>query len=80
MDLKQDKLTKSEWESIEIPTPPDEKKILKLISKGFNQVDICENESLSIFSFLKLSNTETIHNYIFMKYLQPMLISIFKKN
>jgi len=79
MDLKQDKLTKSEWESIEIPTPPDEKNILKLICKGFNQVDICENESLSIFSFLKLSNTETIHNYIFMKYLQPLLISIFKK-
>ena len=79
MDLKQDKLTKSEWESIEIPTPPEEKNILKLICKGFNDVEICENESLSIFSFLKLANTETIHNYIFMKYLQPLIVEIFKK-
>ena len=79
MDLRQDKLTKSEWESIEIPTTPEEKIILKLICKGFNDVDICENESLSIFSFLKLADTETIHNYIFMKYLQPLIIGIFKK-
>ena len=80
MDLRQDKLTKSEWESIEIPTTPEEKNILRLICNGFSDVDICENESLSIFSFLKLSDTETIHNYIFMKYLQPLLIAIFKKN
>ena len=79
MDLRQDKLTKSEWESIEIPTTPEEKNILKLICEGFNNVDICKNESHSIFSFLKLVDTETIHNYIFMKYLQPLLCEIFKK-
>ena len=79
MDLQQNKLTKSEWESIEIPSIPEEKKILKLIIKGFHNVNIKENETLSILSFLKLANTELINNYIFMKYLQPELQRIFKK-
>ena len=78
MDLQQNKLTKSEWESIEIPSTPEEKKILKLIIKGFHNVNIKENETLSILSFLKLANTELINNYIFMKYLQPELQRIFK--
>ena len=67
MDLQQNKLTKSEWESIEIPSTPEEKNIYKLIIKGFHNVNIKENETLSILSFLKLSNTELINNYICMK-------------
>jgi hypothetical protein len=79
MDLQQNKLTKSEWESIEIPSTPEEKKILQLIIKGFHDVNIKENDTLPILSFLKLANTELINNYIFMKYLQPELQRIFKK-
>lgn len=79
MDLQQNKLTKSEWESIEIPSSLEEKKILKLIIKGFHNVNIRENETLSILSFLKLANTELINDYIFMSYLQPELQRIFKK-
>ena len=79
MDLQQDKLTKSEWESIEIPVIQAEKDIFNLIIKGYHTVDICINNSQSIFGFLKLSDTETIHNYIFMKYLQPLLVAIFRK-
>ena len=79
MDLQQDKLTKSEWESIEIPSSQEEKNIYKLIIKGFHNVNIKENEILSILSFLKLSNTELINNYIFMKYLQPNIQKIYKK-
>ena len=79
MDLQQDKLTKSEWESIEIPSSQEEKNIYKLIIKGFHNVNIKENEILSILSFLKLSDTELINNYIFMKYLQPNIQKIYKK-
>ena len=35
MDLQQNKLTKSEWESIEIPSTPEEKNIYKQFSKDF---------------------------------------------
>jgi len=79
MDLQQNKLTKAEWESIEIPANESEKKIYKLIMNGFNDINIKENETLSILSYLKLSNTPKFNDYIFMKYLQPELICIYKK-
>ena len=79
MDLQQNKLTKAEWESIEIPSTDDEKNILKLIIKGFHDVNIKENNTLSILSYLKLSNVSHINDYIFTKYLQPEIIRIYKK-
>ena len=79
MDLQQNKLTKSEWESIEIPSTPEEKYILNLIIKGFHNVNIRINDTQSILSFLKLANTELINNHIFMKYLQPNIQDIYKK-
>jgi len=79
MDLQQTKLTKAEWESIEIPSTIEEKIILKLIIKGFHNVNIKENDNLSILLYLKLSNTDIINDYIFMKYLQPEIIQIYKK-
>ena len=79
MNLQQDKLTKSEWESIEIPSIPSEKAILQLIIKGFHNINIRENETFTILSFLKLTNTELINNYIFMKYLQPNIQKLYKK-
>ncbi len=80
MDLQQNKLTKSEWESIETPASTEEKNIYKLIINGFHNVNIKENHTLSILSFLKLQNTELINNYIFMKYLQPSIQKIYKAN
>ena len=79
MDLQQNKLTKSEWESIEIPSTPEEKIILKLIIRGYHNVNLKINDTLSILSFLKLENTDTINDHIFIKYLQPELVNIFKK-
>ena len=54
MDLNQRKLTKSEWESIEIPVPNDEKDVLKLIMDGYNDVNIYAcivYSSISIYNF-----------------------------
>ena len=76
MDLKQDKLSKSEWESIEIPAIESEKRIFKLIMKCFNNVNYIENDYVSIFSYLKLADTEVIHNYIYLNYLEPEIVKI----
>jgi hypothetical protein len=35
MDLSQRKLTKQEWEGIEVPVSPQEKLVLKMIREGF---------------------------------------------
>ena len=53
MDLTQKKLTKSEWEFLEQPLGPDEMKILKLIMKGKEDVNIKTNTSKSLLSFIK---------------------------
>jgi hypothetical protein len=40
MDLNQRKLTRSEWESIEVPVSFQEKDVLGLIIQGFHNVNI----------------------------------------
>ena len=50
MDLGQNKLTKSEWETIEVPTTDDEKNILRLIINGYHDINIHNNKNLSLWS------------------------------
>jgi hypothetical protein len=68
MDLKQRKLSKSEWESIEISVSPAEIEILKLIVNGYNDVNIKSNKTSSLFSFLKIEYSEKMENYLYNKY------------
>jgi len=70
MDLKQRKLNKSEWQSIEIKLPENEINILKLITTGFHDVNIRINHTPSILSFLKIEYSEKMENYIYDKYLK----------
>jgi hypothetical protein len=54
MDLKQRKLNKSEWNSIEKPVSKNEIDILNMIVKGYHDVNIRINNNNSIFSYLKI--------------------------
>ena len=40
MDLCQNKLSKQEWEALEIPVSSSEMEILKLIKNGYNNLNI----------------------------------------
>ena len=68
MDLQQRKLTKSEWESIEIPVSQEEIEILTLIMRGYSNVNIKYNKADSLFTFLKIEYTEQLEDYLFNKY------------
>ena len=70
MDLKQRKLNKSEWESIEVPVSPQEIEILKLIVGGYHNVNIRVNNKNSIFTFLKLEYSEKMEDYLYNNYLR----------
>jgi hypothetical protein len=70
MDLKQRKLNKSEWESIEVPVSPQEIEILKLIIAGYHNVNIKINNKNSIFTFLKLEYSEKMEDYLYNNYLR----------
>lgn len=70
MDLKQRKLNKSEWDSIEISVSKPELDILNLIVSGFYDVTTRINNNNSIFTFLKIEYSERMEDYIFNRYLR----------
>ena len=79
MDLTQRKLTKSEWDSIEVPVSTDEQRILELIRDGFHDVQIKRNYTISLLRHLKIAYTDTIEQYIYVTYLYPTLTRIYAK-
>lgn len=80
MDFNQNKLTKTEWNSIEKPISKKEKYITNLIINGFNNVNICVNNSITIMKYLKVEYSDVLDKYIYRKYLQNDLLNIYKKH
>ena len=79
MDLTQKKLSKSEWNNIEVPFPEDEKNILKMIINGFQNTDIKDNNSTSLLSIMKLDpNTNGLEVYLFQKYFENTIKNLVK--
>ena len=70
MDLKQRKLNKSEWGSIEVSVSVSELAILDLITKGYHDVNIRINNNNSIFTFLKIEFSEKMEDCIYNRYLR----------
>ena len=82
MDLKQRKLNRAEWNSIEVPVSDSEKNILNLIIQGYHDVNIRINNNNSIFNFLKIEYNEKMEDYIYNKYLREdveKLIELYKQ-
>jgi len=79
MDLKQNKLTKAEWDSIEIQVGVDEKKILKLIDNGYDNVNIRLNETLSLNSYINFPQTREMDYFLFKKYFDDEMMHVINK-
>ena len=79
MDLTQRKLTKQEWEGIEVPVSPHEKSVLKMIRDGFHDVNIKYNDNLSFLTYAKLEENDTMEAHIFETYLKPKMVKFYKK-
>jgi len=81
MDLTQTKLTKSEWDFLELPVSPKEKSILKLLFDSRKDINVSFNNSNSLLKFIKIhnDNMEPFHFYIFEKYLKSYMVKINKK-
>ena len=76
MDLKQRRLNKSEWETIEVPVSTSEMNVLNMIIQGYNDVNIKINNNNSIFSYLKIEFTEKMEGYLFNKYFKQRVAII----
>ena len=80
MDLTQQKLTKKEWEFLEVPVNKNEQKILELIYNGFNNVNFTRNETNSLMLYLKIgTNDDHFHYYLYEMYFQEKIKKIIKK-
>lgn len=76
MDLKQRKLNRSEWNSIEVAVPKSEIDVLRLIIAGFSDVNIRINNNNSIFTFLKIEYNEKMEDQLYNKYLRERVEKI----
>ena len=77
MDFTQKKLTRAEWESIEIPIAPNEKEIVQMICRGYHNLAIRENQHTSLFSIIKITPTKEMEYALFQKYFQPWISHLF---
>ena len=80
MDLKQRKLSKSEWDSIEIPVSSNENEILQLITSGFSNVHIKVNKNDSIFTFLKIEYNHQLEEFLYSKFFGDKIKDIVKEH
>jgi len=79
MDLKQNKLTKAEWESIEISVPDNEKQILQMIIDGYENPNIRFNQAQSLNSYIHLDVSNELDYYLYQKYFEQLMISVIGK-
>ena len=80
MDLRQQKLTKSEWEYLEVPVEKQEKKILELIFNSFENINYTSNESKSLLGFMKISSdTKEFHITLYNSYFKKKIDKLIKK-
>jgi hypothetical protein len=76
---QQSKLTRAEWENIEIPVSSKEKQILMMIIAGYSNTNIHVNENQSLFSFVKIENTEATEQFLFKKYFEASIQQVLTK-
>ena len=79
MDLTQRKLSKSEWDGIEIPVNKDELEILQLIVNGFSNVQLKVNNTNSIFTQLKIEYNDQIEEFLYANFFADKIKSLVQK-
>ena len=80
MDLRQQKLTGEEWDSLERPVSAEELRIIRLIHDGYEDVGITFNDTQSLINFIKIfENLDLHHVYFFDKYFKQHITGLKKK-
>ena len=78
MDFNQRKLTKMEWESIEVPVSRDEKEILQMIVTAYNDLDYKYNNNNTLMTFMKIHYEEAIEQYLYTTYFMKTIKKLIK--
>ncbi len=78
--FSQGKLTKSEWNNMEIPVSSDELDIIKLIKDSYHDVQKKYNKNVSMIGVLKTSSYEEMHLHLYKKYFEESINEMIKKH
>ena len=68
MDFTQGKLTKSEWDGVEVPDSHDEQQIYQLIKDGYHDVGIVRNASQTLLQYMKIAPSDEMHAHMYELY------------
>ena len=68
MDFTQGKLTKSEWDSMEVPDSHEEQQIYQLIKDGYSDVGIVRNSNQSLMQYMKIAPSDEMHAHMYELY------------
>lgn len=79
MDLTQNKLSRQEWNNLETPVSDNEKTILNILIKGYDDTNISINKNLSLIEILKIEYNEGIETYLYGKYFKDLISDLNKK-
>jgi hypothetical protein len=80
MDLSQSKLSRTEWNGIEIPVSSREKEILKLIINGYHNVQISYATCKTLYDSLKIEQTPEMDYLLFQTFLEESIKKDIKKH
>ena len=80
MDLTQSKLTRTEWNGIEIPVSSREKEILKLIIDGYHNVQISYATCKTLYDILKIQQTPEMDYLLYQTFLEEEIKKDIKKH
>ena len=79
MDLKQNKLSKTEWESIEKLVGDSEKKILSMIVAGYDNVNIRYNDTKTLNAYIRFDASNEMDYFLFKKYFEQDMMKVISK-
>uniref|UniRef100_A0A6C0CNZ2 Helicase ATP-binding domain-containing protein n=1 Tax=viral metagenome TaxID=1070528 RepID=A0A6C0CNZ2_9ZZZZ len=71
--LKQCKLSKREWESLEVPLPEKEKRVMNLIHEGYGNTSVVQNYTINMMTFTKLPISTEMFYFIYLKYFKSII-------
>jgi len=81
MDLTQRKLTKEEWESLEVPLPEPEQKILRMIMNSYDNVNNLFNDTYSLNKYMKVDDNFQLYDvHFYNSYFKKIIDSYIKKH
>ena len=74
----QGRLTKSEWNNMEIPVSTDELTVIKLIRDSYHNVQLKLNHHSSMIGILKVTSSPEMHAYLYQKHFEQTIKEMVK--